>query len=79
VLFAWQALAAAFGPLLVVTLWRGPVAPAWRVAAMVTGFTLTVLISWTTETPGDIAERYVPMLIALALAWHGSRKDQQLT
>jgi sodium/proline symporter len=79
VLFAWQALAAAFGPLLVVTLWRGPVAPAWRIAAMVTGFTLTVLISWTTETPGDIAERYVPMLIALALAWRGSRKDQQLT
>jgi len=75
VLFAWQALAAAFGPLLVVTLWRGPVAPNWRIAAMVAGFTLTVLISWTTETPGDIAERYIPMLIALALAWRGSRKD----
>jgi sodium/proline symporter len=29
VLFAWQALAAAFGPLLVVTLWRGPVRPAF--------------------------------------------------
>jgi sodium/proline symporter len=76
VLFAWQALAAAFGPLLVVTLWRGPVAPAWRIAAMVTGFTLTVLISWTTESPGDIAERYIPMLIALALAWRGSQKEQ---
>jgi sodium/proline symporter len=75
VLFAWQALAAAFGPLLVVTLWRGPVAPAWRIAAMVTGFTLTVFISWTTESPGDIAERYIPMLIALALAWRGSRKE----
>lgn len=75
VLFAWQALAAAFGPLLVVTLWRGPVAPNWRIAAMVTGFTLTVIISWTTETPGDIAERYIPMLIALAMAWHGSKKS----
>ncbi|MGD9021261.1 MAG: sodium/proline symporter [Lysobacterales bacterium] len=74
VLFAWQALAAAFGPLLVVTLWRGPVAPAWRIAAMVIGFTLTVIISWTTETPGDIAERYIPMLIALAMAWYGSKK-----
>jgi len=75
VLFAWQALAAAFGPLLVVTLWRGPVAPAWRIAAMVTGFTLTVILSWTTETPGDIAERYIPMIIALALAWHGSSRS----
>ena len=74
VLFAWQALAAAFGPLLVVTLWRGPVAPNWRIAAMVTGFTMTVIISWATETPGDIAERYIPMVIALALAWHGSKK-----
>ena len=74
VLFAWQALAAAFGPLLIITLWRGPVAPAWRIAAMVSGFTLTVILSWTTETPGDIAERYIPMMIALALAWRGSRK-----
>ena len=34
VLFAWQALAAAFGPLLIITLWRGPVRPNWRIAAM---------------------------------------------
>ena len=74
VLFAWQALAAAFGPLLVVTLWRGPVRPRWRIAAMSTGFLLTVLLSWTTETPGDVAERYIPMGIALAMAWWGSRR-----
>ena len=73
VLFAWQALAAAFGPLLIITLWRGPVRPAWRIAAMSSGFVLTVLISWTTDTPGDIAERYIPMLVALAFAWMGSK------
>jgi len=73
VLFAWQALAAAFGPLLIITLWRGPVQPSWRIAAMTSGFVLTVILNWTTETPGDIAERYIPMLIALALAWWGSR------
>ena len=72
VLFAWQALAAAFGPLLVVTLWRGRVAPGWRIAALVSGFLLTVILSWTTDTPGDWAERYVPMGVALALAWIGS-------
>jgi Na+/proline symporter len=74
VLFAWQALAAAFGPLLIITLWRGPVQPNWRIAAMASGFALTVILSWTTETPGDIAERYIPMIIAMGLAWMGSRK-----
>ncbi len=77
VLFAWQALAAAFGPLLIITLWRGPVRPGWRIAAMSSGFILTVLISWATETPGDIAERYIPLLVALALAWTGTKRRQE--
>ncbi len=75
VLFAWQALAAAFGPLLIVTLWRGPVRPAWRIAAMSTGFILTVILSWSTVTPGDIAERYIPMLLTLVLALWGTCKN----
>lgn len=74
VLFAWQALAAAFGPLLIITLWRGSVHPTWRIAAMSSGFVLTVILNWTTDTPGDIAERYIPMLVALGLAWWGSKK-----
>ncbi len=74
VLFAWQALAAAFGPLLVVTLWRGPVRPAWRVAALSTGFLLTVILSWTIDSPGDWVERLVPLSIALGLAWAGASK-----
>ncbi len=75
VLFAWQALAAAFGPLLIITLWRGSVRPNWRIAAMTSGFTLTVILNWTADTPGDIAERYIPMLAALGLAWRGSKKN----
>jgi len=73
VLFAWQALAAAFGPLLIITLWRGPVKANWRIAAMSSGFLLTVVLNWTTDTPGDIAERYIPMLVALVFSWKGSR------
>jgi sodium/proline symporter len=73
VLFAWQALAAAFGPLLVVTLWRGPVEPAWRISAVSTGFLLTVILSLTVESPGDWVERYVPMGLALGLAWLGAK------
>ena len=74
VLFAWQALAAAFGPLLVITLWRGPVRPPWRIATVTTGFTLTVLLSWTIDSPGDWVERLVPLALALLLSWLGSGK-----
>jgi sodium/proline symporter len=72
VLFAWQALAAAFGPLLVITLWRGAIHPAWRVAALCTGFILTVLLSLTVDSPGDWVERLVPLACSLLLAWMGS-------
>ncbi len=75
VLFAWQALAAAFGPLLVITLWRGWVRPAWRVSALSAGFLLTVLLSWTIESPGDWIERLVPLSLALVIAWLGSRAE----
>ena len=74
VLFAWQALAAAFGPLLLVTLFRGPVAPPWRVATVVCGFLLTVLLSWTVESPGDWVERLLPLLLAGTLAWIGAQR-----
>jgi sodium/proline symporter len=74
VLFAWQALAAAFGPLLVVTLWRGAVHPAWRLAALTSGFALTVILSWTVNSPGDWVERLVPLALALLLALVGAHR-----
>lgn len=74
VLFAWQALAAAFGPLLLVTLFRGQVAPAWRVATVLSGFLLTVLLSWTIDSPGDWVERLLPLALAMVLAWIGSNR-----
>ncbi|MEQ8858020.1 MAG: hypothetical protein RIC56_05185 [Pseudomonadales bacterium] len=74
VLFAWQVLGNGFGPLLLVLLWRGPVAPAWRLAAMTGGAGLTVLLSLAPDAPGDAAERLLPFALALALAWYGSRR-----
>jgi sodium/proline symporter len=76
VLFAWQALAAAFGPLLIITLWRGPVAANWRIATLATGFLLTVILSWTVESPGDWVERLVPLALATCMAWIGSTKPR---
>lgn len=75
VLFAWQGLGNAFGPLLLVMLWRGPVAPRWRMAAMLAGFGLTVILSFQPSAPGDAAERLIPFFLALGLAWYGARKS----
>ena len=56
-----------------VTLWRGPVQPKWRIATLAIGFLLTVALSWTVESPGDWVERLVPLALATCLAWFGSK------
>jgi sodium/proline symporter len=48
---------------------------AWGTfAAMLTGFTLTVIISWFPDTPGDVAERILPFILAIIIATFASRK-----
>lgn len=74
VLFAWQGLGNAFGPLLLVLLLVGPVRPAHRLAAMLGGFSLTVVLSLVPSAPGDAAERLIPFVLALAIALLGARK-----
>jgi sodium/proline symporter len=73
VLFAWSSLGSAFGPILLLRLMGRSISAQGTVAAMLTGFGLTVLISWLPATPGDFAERIVPFVIALAIAASGSR------
>ncbi|TVQ38355.1 MAG: hypothetical protein EA370_05955 [Wenzhouxiangella sp.] len=73
VLFAWQVLGNAFGPLLIVLLFVGPVDGRYRLAAMLTGALLTVLISFAPQAPGNAVERLLPFFLALALAWQGAR------
>jgi len=77
VLFAWQGLGNAFGPLLIVTLFAGPVRGGYRFAAMLTGFGLTVALSFAPNAPGDAAERLIPFLLALAIAWAGREQAAQ--
>lgn len=66
-LFAWAALGAAFGPVVVARLFRLE-PPGWAIfAAMASGFMLTVFFYQHPDTPGDIAERVVPWLPSLLL------------
>ncbi len=77
VLFAWMALGNAFGPLLIVLLFLGPVAARYRMAALLTGFTLTVAFNFLPEAPGNALARLLPFFIALGIAWQGWRIQQQ--
>ncbi|MBT6209477.1 MAG: sodium/proline symporter [Woeseia sp.] len=74
VLFAWSAAGSAFGPILIMRLVGRTVSSTATLAAMVTGFGLTVLISFFPNTPGDVAERLLPFFIAIINARMGSTK-----
>jgi Na+/proline symporter len=74
VLFAWHALGSAFGPPLVVKLAGREIDPAALFAAMLTGFAGTVLLYWLPDTPGDWAERLVPLAASLAICLAASRR-----
>lgn len=75
VLFAWSALGAAFGPLLLVRLYRGPVRPAWSLAAMLTGFGVTLLWFFTPALKSRLYELVPAFLAALMVAAWGSRSQ----
>ena len=74
VLFAWHALGASFAPLVVMTALRRRVRPAWALAVLVCGFAFTVLLNWQENTPGDWAERLLPLMLTMTIAWFGSRR-----
>jgi sodium/proline symporter len=73
VLFAWVALGAAFGPILVVRLTGRAVTPGGTLAAMLAGFCSTLILSWFPDAPGDAAERILPFVIAFAIAFSASK------
>lgn len=73
VLFAWSAMGAAFGPLLLVTVLKGRVSPQATIAALSSGFILSVLAYSIPLTKGGLAERLFPWLLAFALAWQGAQ------
>jgi sodium/proline symporter len=74
VLFAWAALGSAFGPVLLLRLSGRSVTPGGTLASMLTGFGLTVVLSWLPNTPGDVAERVLPFVLAFGIALAFSKK-----
>lgn len=74
VLFAWAALGSAFGPLVLVRLCRGPVAPRWALASIVTGGAGAIAGSYMEVLSPGFADRVLSWLAAGILAWAGSRR-----
>ncbi|NIS91353.1 MAG: sodium/solute symporter [Woeseiaceae bacterium] len=74
VLFAWSAAGSAFGPILMMRLLGRSVSEKSTFFAMSLGFGLTVLISWLPDMPGDFAERILPFVAAITIAFLGSRE-----
>jgi sodium/proline symporter len=78
VLFAWSGLGAAFGPVLLLSLWTDLLTRAGAVAGMVTGFTVTV--AWKTTGLSDrmIYELVPAFLLATVSAVVVSWLDRRL-
>ncbi|MEN7341700.1 MAG: sodium/proline symporter [Pseudomonadota bacterium] len=63
VLFAWHAIGAALGPLLIARLVGWQLGPKVTLAAMLSGFVLTVLFHLAVDSTGDWVERLVPFIV----------------
>lgn len=69
VLFAWNALGAAFGPVVMARLLNWHPRP-WAVpAAIGLGFGLTAVFYSLPNGPGDLWERAIPFVVAVAILW----------
>ena len=68
VLFAWAAMGAAFGPLLLVTVLRGAPSRGHALTSMVLGFVLSVSAYWWVEGEArGVMERVVPFVVAFGV------------
>ena len=68
VLFAFAAMGCAFGPILVVMLWVGPVPKTPKFLSMASGFGLSVAMYYFPLTEVFVEQRVLPFLIALPIA-----------
>ncbi|MFZ9084967.1 MAG: sodium/proline symporter [Steroidobacteraceae bacterium] len=74
VLFAWNALGAAFGPLVLLAVAGRPCRPAAALAGLWTGFLLTVALYLAPNAEGDVLERVLPFVVALGISLLADRR-----
>jgi len=79
VLFAWSALGAAFGPLLLVRLWRGQVAANYAFTSMASGFAITLIWYFTPSLKALIYELVPAFGVALMIALLGANQTENTT
>jgi sodium/proline symporter len=78
VLFAWNALGAAFGPVVIIKLMNRHITGKATFAAIFIGFFSTVIFSLFPAPPGDVIERILPFIFAFITAWVGSKKHHTM-
>ncbi len=71
--FAWVALGASFGPLVMIRLCNRSIHPRAILASMLSGFVLAVTFYMLPSAPGDFLERVLPFFIATGIAFFGSK------
>ncbi len=77
VLFAWGALGSAFGPLLLVRLGCGAIAPRWALASILTGGGLAIAGHYRMVLAPRFADLVLSWLAALVIAWLGHRASRR--
>jgi sodium/proline symporter len=75
VLFAWSAMGAAFGPVVLLRALNRPPSGIGVLLSMLVGFFLTIWFYLLPNAPGDVLERVVPFVIAFALAFFLRQRD----
>jgi len=76
VMFAWAALGSALGPLVLVHVLRGPVAPRWALTAALVGSGGAITGFYYPVGAAGFADRVLAWCAALAIALCGSRRRQ---
>lgn len=72
-LFAWGLLGSGFGPLLLITLLRGPVKPGARLLAITVATALTIATRFQ-DAPNNVQVLVIPFASAFAIALIGSER-----
>ncbi len=79
VLFAWGAMGAAFGPVIVLRIAGVNLNPKAILPAMITGLSLTIFFYLQPNSVGDILERLVPFVISFILLYVTKQQPVKVT